>query len=196
MEEITDFDTWLKNYTPPEVDYYAIYNPETYQVIGVYPSYAADLEKHKLKIDRELAEDIQNGIVKMNTCFVDTESDTLEVIEKHSLRKIDDIVYRIPDSRYITINEPDVVISVNTKDNIILFKLINNLKTRKIMYDETTVMQFFVTEYNDPHKVIQTVTFTLDEMKSQEQSVKYQGQNLRFSVFTRRLFKKYVMSFV
>ena len=196
MEEVTDFDTWLKNYTPPEIYYYAIYNPETYQVIGIYPSYAAEAEKYKLKIDRDLAEDIQNGVVKMNTCFVDSESDTLEIIEKHSLRKIDDIVYRIPDSKYVDVTEADVVINVDIKNNIILFKLIDNLKTRKVMYDESTDMQFFVTEYNDPHKVIQTVTFKLNDIRSKEQSLKYKGQSLRFSIFTRRLFKKYVMSFV
>jgi len=42
MEEVIDFDSWLQNYTPPEVEFWAIYDPETSAVIGIYPSFAAN----------------------------------------------------------------------------------------------------------------------------------------------------------
>ena len=78
MEEVIDFDTWIKNYIPQEIEFYAIYDPESYQVIGIYPEVAAAEKTYKIKIDKDLAEDIQNGIVKMNSCFVDVEAQELQ----------------------------------------------------------------------------------------------------------------------
>jgi succinyl-CoA synthetase beta subunit len=80
MEEIIDFDSWLQQYTAPQVEYWAIFEPTTGEVTGIYPDPAADDKQYKIKIDSDLAEDIHNGIIQMSSCFVDIDSETIEIV--------------------------------------------------------------------------------------------------------------------
>lgn len=196
MEEIVDFDTWLKNYVPPEVKYYAIYNPDTGEVTGIYPDSAAGSIEHKIPIDLDLAEDIQNGIVRMNTCFVDASSEKIEIVEKHSLRKIDDVLHRIIDKEYSKVTEPDIVVKYNTTFKRIVIEMSETLKNKKLKFDGETITQFLVTSYNDPHQVYETISFKLGDLKKNPQSIPFNFTGKRFSVFTRRLFKNYVFEIV
>jgi hypothetical protein len=121
MEEVIDFDTLIKNYVPQEIKFYAIYDPESYQVVGIYPEVAAIEKTHKIKIDKELAEDIQNGIIKMNSCFVDVEAQELQIIEQTGIRKIDDIIHRIVEDRFSNISKPDIIVTYNQATQDITF---------------------------------------------------------------------------
>ena len=121
MEEVIDFDSWLQNYTPPEVEFWAIYDPKTSAVVGIYPAPAANDKQFKIKIERDLAEDIQNGIIRMSSCFVDLDSESIEIVEKHSLTKIDDILHRVIDRKYLTVQDTDIVIQYNESENKLIF---------------------------------------------------------------------------
>lgn len=193
MEEVTDFDTWIQNYTPPDVSYWAIYNPETGEIIGIYPDSAAQEKLHKIKIERDMAEDIMNGVIRMNTCFVDSESETIEIVERYGLRKIDDIVHRIPSNKYVTIDKPDISIVYNSSIKSLTFQMSDNLKSKKVLWTDETNAQFLITAYNDPYQLLQQVTIKLDDLKEFPQTVIYTGEEKRFSIFTRRLFKKYIL---
>ena len=192
MEEVIDFDTWIKNYVPQEIEFYAIYDPESYQVVGIYPEVAAIEKTHKIKIDKELAEDIQNGIIKMNSCFVDVEAQELQIIEQTGIRKIDDIIHRIVEDRFSNISKPDIIVTYNQTTQDITFKMSKTLRSRSIKWPEGTIMQFLITSYNDPHIVFQTLTINLEELHRQDQTINYTGTSSRFSVYTRRLFKNYI----
>jgi len=192
MEEVIDFDTWIKNYVPQEIEFYAIYDSESYQVVGIYPEVAAIEKTHKIKIDKELAEDIQNGIIKMNSCFVDVEAQELQIIEQNGIRKIDDIIHRIVENKFSTISKPDIIVTYNQLSQDITFMMSKTLRSRKIKWPESTTMQFLVTSYNDPHIVFQTLTINLEELHRQDQTISYTGTGKRFSVYTRRLFKNYI----
>jgi hypothetical protein len=192
MEEVIDFDTWIKNYIPQEIEFYAIYDPESYQVIGIYPEVAAAEKTYKIKIDKDLAEDIQNGIVKMNSCFVDVEAQELQIIEQTGIRKIDDIIHRIIENKFSNISKPDIIVTYNQSMQNITFAMSKTLRSRKIKWPAGTVMQFLVTSYNDPHIVFQTLTINLEELHQQDQIISYTGTDNRFSVYTRRLFKNYI----
>jgi len=193
MEEVTDFDTWIQNYTPPDISYWAIYNPETGEIIGIYPDSAAQEKLHKIKIERDMAEDIMNGVIRMNTCFVDSESETIEIVERYGLRKIDDIVHRIPSNKYVTIDKPDISIVYNSSIKSLTFQMSDNLKSKKVLWTDETNAQFLITVYNDPYQLLQQVTIKLDDLKEFPQTVIYTGEEKRFSIFTRRLFKKYIL---
>ena len=78
MEEITDFDNWFTNFKLPPVKFVAVFNPDTGAVISVGPSYSFKDQKHKISIDKELAESIINAEIKINNCIVDINSNTLE----------------------------------------------------------------------------------------------------------------------
>ena len=192
MEEVIDFDSWLQNYTPPEVEFWAIYDPETSAVIGIYPSFAANDKQFKIKIERDLAEDIQNGIIRMSSCFVDLDSESIEIVEKHSLTKIDDILHRVIDRKYLTVQDTDIVIQYNESENKLIFSMTPVLKTRKIRWDGHTEMEFLITSYNDPHGLYQVISFKLEELEYNSKEFIYTGPHNRFSIFTRRIFKNYV----
>lgn len=189
MEEMIDFDEWIKNYKPPEIEFYAIYNPDSFEVVGVYPTPAANTKEHKIKIDRELAEDIQNGIVKMSSCFVNLETNSLEILEKHPLRKIDDILHRIIDKKYSDVEDNDI--TVKFKNKKIIFEMSKKLANRKIKWKDDETINFFITSYNDPHVVYKNISIKLDNLYKEPQEFICDLEN-KFSIYTRRIFKNYV----
>ena len=192
MEEIIDFDNWLQQYIAPQVEYWAIFEPTTGEVIGIYPDLSAGEKQHKIKIDRDLAEDIHNGIVQMNCCFVDLNSQTVEIVTRPSFVKIDDILHRVIDKKYALDQKNDIVIQYNELENKIIFVLYSSIKTRKIQWAGSTEMQFFITSYNDPHNLFQTIAFQLKDLEESSKEFIYTGPHTRFSIFTRRILKNYV----
>ena len=192
MEEIIDFDSWLQQYTAPQVEYWAIFEPTTGEVTGIYPDLAAYDKQYKIKIDRDLAEDIHNGIIQMSSCFVDMDSEKVEIVTKYSLVKIDDVLHRVIDKKYVPDQKNDIIIQYNELENKIIFVLHSSIKTRKIRWDGHTDMEFLITSYNDPHGLHQVISFKLEELEKGSKEFIYTGTDNRFSIFTRRIFKNYV----
>lgn len=193
MEETVDFDEWIKTFVPAEPEYYAIYDVETGAVIGIYPEHSSIDFKNRLKIDRELAESVFSGKLNMSNCFVDFNADTLEIIQVHSLRKIDDILHRIIDKTYSDATASDVVVRHFVKDKKIRFELTDFFTKRKIRWSGDTELRFLVCSYNDPHKIYQLINFTLDELNSGEKEYKIETDDEKFSVFTTRVLKTYTL---
>ena len=191
MEKMIDFDEWLKNFKPQPIEYYAIYNKETGAVIGVYPEHSCSDITNKIKIDDELATSIFDGIVLISNCFVDLNSEAIEVIQKESLRKIDDILHRIPDVEYSNIENPDVKIFFTGKS--LKFSLSDSIKNKKIKWDGDTVLKFIVSDYNDPHKFHDIISITLDKLYQGNQEFDYNGPDEKFSIFTNRILKTYAI---
>ena len=192
MEEIIDFDSWLQQYIAPQVEYWAIFEPTTGEVTGIYPDSSACDKQYKIKIDRDLAEDIHDGIIQMSSCFVDMDSETIEIITKHSLIKIDDVLHRVTDKKYAPTQKNDIIIQYNELENKIIFVLHNSIKTRKIQWAGNTEMHFFITAYNDPHNLFQTIAFQLKDLEQGSKEFIYTAPHKRFSIFTRRILKNYV----
>lgn len=204
MEEITDFDQWFTNYKLPPVKFVAVFDPGTGAVISVGPSHAFKDQKHKIPVDKELAESIINAEIKIDNCVVDMNSNTLEVAEIKSIYKIDDVLHRIISKKYASIKKPDIIIKHDAK--LATFKIEMStefggthktrvgIKKRKIVWNGDTEMHFFITEYNDPNLLFEVVTVTINDLIGKCVSIK--GINYpMFSVYTRRLFKNYVMEY-
>ena len=67
-------------------------------------------------------------------------------------------------------------------------------RQRNIIWDGDTVMDFFITEYNDPNLTFETVSVKINELIGKSkiiENVNYEN----FSVYTRRLFKNYVIEY-
>jgi hypothetical protein len=192
MEEIIDFDSWLQQYIAPQVEYWAIFEPTTGEVIGIYPDLSAGEKQHKIKIDRALAEDIHNGIVQMNCCFVDMNSQTIEIITRPSFVKIDDILHRVIDKKYALDQKNDIVIQYNELENKIIFVMHNAFKVNQFPWIETVEIRFFITAYNDPHDLYQIIVFQLKDLSQNSKEFIYTGPHKRFSIFTKRILKNYV----
>ena len=192
MEEITDFDKWLQTVVVEPIEYYAIYNPQTAEVIGVYPKNSARDIEHKILLDLELAESILEGKVSLRSCSVDEVDDVLQVVQTQSIRKIDDILHRVVSKEFATFEEADLYVTFDKELAEITLSLVEKIKRKKIRWDSRAALRFLITEYNDPHKVIQVITITLDDLYDNDQTYQYTGTDKKFSVFTSRVFKNYI----
>jgi hypothetical protein len=192
MEQMIDFDKWFESFIQKEIEYYAIYDPKTSAVTGVYPDHAASNIDHKIKIDKEIAESIFDGKISLTSCFVDVVDDRLELIQVSSLVKIDDILHRIPDIEYVSATDPDISIKFLSDKNLIAIQLSTKLKKKSIRWGGDTKLKFIVCSYNDPHLFYQIIDLTLDQLFVDDFVIPYTGPNSRFSVFTARIFKNYI----
>lgn len=192
MEEIIDFDKWLHTIVVEPIEYYAIYNPQTAEVIGIYPKNSAKSIEHKVLIDLDLAESILEGKISLRSCFVDEIDDVLQVVQTQSVRKIDDILHRVVSKEFATFDKADLYVTFNSELNTITLSLIEKLKRKKIRWCNSALLRFYITEYNDPHKIIQVITTTFDDLYKNNQLYQYTGSDKNFSVFTSRIFKNYV----
>lgn len=191
MEEVIDFDEWYQKQVIT-VEYWAVYDPLSGQVKGVYPNRSADAYEHKIKIDNEVGEAIGAGRILLSNCFVDFEADTLEIIETKPLIKIDDVLHRIVDQQWSNIKDIDLLINVTY--NKIVFSLSDKIKSKKrIRYNNDTVLDFYFTSYNDPHELYSIVSFQIQDLIDNDKVIDLHLSN-KFSVYTKRIFKNYVIS--
>jgi hypothetical protein len=204
MEKIEDFDNWFSHYKLPPVKFVAVFNPDTGAVISVGPSHAFKDQKHKISVDKEMAESIINAEIKIDNCVVDMNSNTLEVAEIKSVYKIDDVLHRVISKKDSEIKKPDIYIKYDSKLAILKIEMSTEfggtrkaragIKKRKIVWDGDTEMQFFITEYNDPNLLFRIVSVTINDLIGK--CVLIEGINYpMFSVYTRRLFKNYVIDY-
>jgi hypothetical protein len=204
MEEIEDFDKWFTNYKLPPVKFVATYNPDTGAVISVGPRHAFKDQKYKIPVDKELAESIINAEIKIDNCVVDMNSNTLEVAEIKSVYKIDDVLHRIISKEDSEITKPDIYIKYDSKLSTLKIELSTEfggtrkaragIKKRNIVWDGDTEMKFFVTEYNDPNLLFEVVTVTINDLIGKYKLIT-EFTYPKFSVYTRRLFKNYVIEY-
>lgn len=193
MEEIIDFDEWLKTYIPAEPKYYAIYDIDTGELTGVYPEHSSTDLENKIEVEKEFAELIFEGKIPLASFYVDLSSETLEIVQIRSLRKIDDILHRIVDERYSEIFDPDITVEYYLKRKKIGFRLREKLREKKIKWSGETELKFIISSYNDPHKIYQVINFSLNDIYEKDLDFSYIGIDENFSVFTIRVFKKYIL---
>lgn len=207
-EQMIDFDEWLASYTPPEIKYMAVFDPDTGAVLSVGPEHAFLNEKFKLEIDKEIAEQILEGKIWLQKCFVDINSQTLEISEIRQVFKIDDVLHRIIAKEYTEIEKPDLYITYNKNINSITFAMTEEfngtfkqdekfqpIKKRKILWDGDTDLNFLITDYNDPNILYKMITIKLNDLIEQEKIVTDLDLPIKFSVYTRRVFKNYVIEY-
>jgi len=190
MEELMDFDEWIKIPQQIKIQYWAGYDPESGKVTGIYPGDSAVNVKYKVEIDQEIAESIANGITSIFNCFVDLDDGKFEIVEVKSLTKIDDVLHRVIGSKWSSVVDPDIVIlNQNNKIVITLHEKYRNGK--KIFWNGETEMDFFITEYNDPHTLYNIFTVKISKLIEKDH-VENLPEIKKFSIYTRRLFKNYI----
>lgn len=203
MEEIIDFDKWQETYID-EIKYIAVFDPESGQVVSVGPYRALKDKKYKLEIDKETAEDIIEGKIKIHNCYIDTHSQTLEIAEIKQVYKLDDVLHRIVSRKWSEIDKPDI--HITKKNNEFLFQLTEEfggtykqllkhqpIKQRKILWDGDTNLNFLITDYNDPNILYKMITIKINDLIGNFKKIKVEGIPEQFSIYTRRIFKDYVI---
>jgi hypothetical protein len=67
-------------------------------------------------------------------------------------------------------------------------------KQRKFVWDGSTVMDFLITEYNDPNLIYKMFSVKINDLVGKTVTIKNVSYD-NFSVYTRRLFKNYVIEY-
>ena len=204
MEEI-DLPELFEDIVFPEIEYMAVFNPDTGEVISVGPMFAFENEKYKVTIDTETAELIIAGKINIGSCFIDMNSQTLEIVEVKSVYKIDDVLHRIIGNEWSDIENPDVYVTYDSQKKTLKFELteaLNGTKKldrpsahRKILWDGDTVLNFLVTDYNDPNILYEMISMKISDLIGKSKIVKNLNLPKNISVYTRRVFKNYVMEY-
>lgn len=202
MEEIIDIDQWLAEYIPPPVNFLASFDISTGRILAVGPAHAFNESDHTVSIDQETAEMIIEGRINLDTCSVDVVGDSFVVSETRAVYKIDDVLHRIIDVEHAEFKKPDVYLTAD--NNSITIELteefggtrkIENAKKKKINWAGNTSMNFFITDYNDPNIVYNVFSVKISDLVGDK--VVMLGINMpkKFSVYTRRLFKNYIIEY-
>jgi hypothetical protein len=204
MEKMIDFDQWYLDWKPPVVEYVAVFNPQTGAVLSVGPSHAFINEKHKVPIDKETAESIISAEIKINSCVININSNTLEVAEIKSVFKIDNVLHRIISVEYADNTNPDIYITYNSKNKSLRIEMstefggtkvpIVPVKKRNIVWDGDTELIFLITDYNDPNVLFDIISVRIKDLIEKSKTFK-NIDHTQFSVYTRRLFKNYVITY-
>jgi hypothetical protein len=201
--EIIDFDKWLATYKPEAIEYVAVFDPDTGSVKSVGPSHAFETEQYKISIDSEIAQSIINAEIRIHNCVVDIHTSTMEIAEIKTINKIDDLLHRIISVEYSKLVKPEVYLEYNLENKTLTIELSNEFggtkevsssKPRKCIWAGDTEMTFYITDYNDPNLIFDKVCVTINDLIGQSKICKnldYQN----FSVYTRRLFKNYVIEY-
>lgn len=193
----------MEEFVPPPVEYVAVYDPNTGSVMSVGPSHAFVNEKHKVPVDQELAESIINAEIKISSCVVNINSNSIEVAEIKNVYKIDDVLHRVISKEYSDCKNPEVYITHDLTKKTLRIELSEEfggtrkpavaVKKRKVVWDGDTEMHFLITDYNDPNLLFETISVKINELVGKSKTIKF--NQTKFSVYTRRLFKNYVIEY-
>jgi hypothetical protein len=191
-QELMDFDEWIKLPVNQTIEYYATFKDDGV-LIGVYPSHAVLDITNKIKIDDEIATAIASGVENLFSYRVDIPTKKLVKLNKfstHSLIKIDDILHRVIDKKWSNIQDPDITILHNVKNSTLTFSMSDKYSTN-IIWDGATEMIFLITDYNDPNVLIHMLSIRAGDITENTKSFVLDLPT-RFSVYTRRIFDKYI----
>jgi len=201
MEEEIEFDFEFPQIEIKPINYVAVFDKETGAVISVGPEDAFLNIDNKIPVEKEFIDGVIDCSINIHNCFVDFYDLKLEIKEVKTLNKIDDVLHRIPENKYVDYIDADIYASYDGKKLLIelserfggtrsLFEKMS--KKQKMVWSGDTRMNFFITDYNDPHKLIHSVSVLLDDLIGKPFEIELHLPR-DFSIFTRRLFKKYIM---
>ncbi len=202
MEEIELFFDEIKL---EPVTYSAVFDETTGEITSVGPSHAHKQEKNKIQIDNEVAEMIIEGKISIFNCVVDLRDFTFELVEKKLVSKIDDVLHRIVDSKWSDVDRPDIVVSYDNNGSFtfelteefggtfVLPEKYQPVAKRKILWDGDTMLNFYLTDYNDPNVLYSKHSILLKDLIDSKIIINGVKIPEKFSIYTRRVLKNYII---
>lgn len=203
MDEVEKFFEEIKL---PPVTYGAVFDPLSGAVTAVGPTIALKDEKNLIPVDKNIAEMIIEGSINISHCAVDIRNMTFELVERKTVSKIDDVLHRIIDKNWSTIDNPDIYLCYDKSNNSITVELTEEFNgtlimpekyqpvtKRNIIWDGETALNFYITEYNDPNIMYFKFKVLLKDLVDSKIVVNCHNVPDKFSVYTRRVLKNYVL---
>lgn len=190
--ESLDFENWLKNYSPPTIRYFAIYDPETFRVVGIYPTGPAEEKQYKIPIETVVAEEIMNGKVSLSLLSVDVETEELIISEKEFYITSDTNFYKIRSDSKDLISVSLTLQYIKEEKKLCFIASDNLLRQQEKFKDYTSPCLFYITNYNDPNILYDTINLTLKDLFLKKQLEFYlEIEKEKFSVFTKKILNSY-----
>lgn len=206
MEEIDIMQSIIENYTPPSVDYMVVFNPDTGEILKIGPRYAFTEEKHTIPIDIDTATKIIEGTIRMSSCTVSMPERKLKTTETKTIFGIDDVLHRIADIRWTTMDFVDIYLTYNKSQKTLMVELAKHYGGTKVLekqnnsfvektpvWDSDTKMNFLITDYNDPNILYELISINLSELINKSKIIENIELPEKFSIYTRRLFENYMV---
>lgn len=189
------------------VVYCACFDPISGQVLAVGPNTAFEGKNNTIELDKETAEMIIEGHINIINCAVDTRNMTFELLETKTVSKIDDVLHKIIEKRWSDVDNPDIYITYSKSKNTFTVEMTEEfhgtkklpkryqpVTKRKIIWDGDTVLNFYITEYNDPHVLHSQFEVLLKDLIDSKIVIKDLKVPENFTVYTRRILKKYILN--
>lgn len=202
MEEV-EFRLDFNDVILKELKYVVKYDKETGKAVSFGPRYVDENFDDEIEVDDDMADDIKEGKINLHNCYVDFYDNKLEIKENKFLYKIDDVLHRIIEKEFSKLLDPDIFVTYYKKSKKIRVELTDRFygtkksnaqkkQQQRVGWNDDVMMDFYITEYNDPHKVIESFSVKISDLVG-DKFEKTLTLPDRFSVFTRRLLKKYVL---
>jgi hypothetical protein len=181
-----EFQNWIKTLQISKERYYVSFDDQGNLIdISTLPG------PKKLEIDEESAEDIYQGKKNLNSFKVDIS--TMSIVDNQtvsiSLTKLDDVLHRVVEKQWSTVDDPDITIQYNASENSLTF--LSNKKIKNYLWSGDTVLTFLITGYNDPNVLKEMIYVTVGDIIENQKTIKIEALE-NFSIYTRRVFKDYV----
>ena len=188
-----------------EEKYLAVFDPDSGSIKSIGPYNVLKTQKYTIDIDKDLAQRIHTGEVKIHSCFLDIESGSVEVAETKNISKIDDVLHRISLVEWSDVENPDVVVEFDRINSTLRIQLnekwggkypYNNknefFKPRNMVWSGDTMLEFLITKPNDPNVIYEYFTCYLENIKNNFE-FKLTNSEKEFSIYTKRILENYVM---
>lgn len=206
MEKIENVEDIFENIILPEPRYTAVYDPNSGSLHCIGPKSVLEHEKYTIDIDQETAEMIIEGRIKISSCFVDLIDNTFQIAEVKTAVKIDDVLHRIIEKQYADDEKIDLYIEYNIEEKSLTIELSEEysgtymqhekfqpVKKKNITWSGDTEMRFFLTDYNDPNFIYDTISLKISDLIEKSKKITDLSLPSKFSVYTRRIFKNYLI---
>jgi hypothetical protein len=192
LSDSLDFETWLKQCIPLEVQYFAIYDPESFRVTGIYPKGPAEEKKYKIPIESIIAEEIINGKVSLSILSVDVETEELIISEKEFYITTDTNFYKIQSNSRDLVSVSLTVKYIKEEKKLYFIASDNLLRQQEKFKDYTSPCLFYITNYNDPNILYDTISLTMNDLFLKKQlEFMLDIEKGKFSVFTKKILNSY-----
>lgn len=201
MEEILDFDIYINNSQKVEKVYHIIFDKNSGRILELYPSTKTVItDKNKLEISVEDAKEILESPLGLMSYRVTVSEKDFKLVPINSVDSnsnrfiIDDVLHRIPNIEFTKIKSPDIKLTYFREKKLMTLSVKKNSQlTQKFLFIDGWI-KFFITRYNDPNVLLfDPIEVNILDTKNKKIEIKNLILPEDFSVYTRRIFKNYVL---
>lgn len=175
-----------------DTTHFFVYDTEG-NVEAMQPTSVCGDEKFSIEVPKDISDLINTNQEILSSYKVNVASGSIFKKKSIDIVSIDDVVHRIIEKKYTT-QEPDISILYNNSKKCLNFSL--NPKHHNTVWSGNTSLYFTVTRYNDPNDILSFISFSVESLISENIKIDLSCITERFSLYTRRMFKNYVVEYV